>query len=285
MVRESATAFWLKTENTVLHYQSDKVAPETIVTQTSLRILEGSSVNIECYGRQRNTPKTKTISLLFSWQVNDGPWTNFQPVASEGIVVSGLRPGKHTVQIRARDGDGDVDSSPAVVRIEVFPVSVFDTIGFKVFMGSVFVLVLYLAIYALKARRNLKIYAQNLESIIEQRTVDFRESEKKYRELVQNANSMILRLTHDGNILFINEFAQSFFGYTHEEIHGQSILNTLVPKRESAEGDFETHLHAILTSPTAYPAQEERMHGLSGHSKQWNRTTKPRMRCYALVLM
>jgi two-component system NtrC family sensor kinase len=40
-----------------------------------------------------------------------------------------------------------------------------------------------------------------------------RQSEAKYRELVQNANSIILRVDTRGRITFFNEFAQSFFGY------------------------------------------------------------------------
>ena len=43
-------------------------------------------------------------------------------------------------------------------------------------------------------------------------------SEKKYRELVENANSIILRLDKNGNIIFFNEFAQRLLGYSEEEI-------------------------------------------------------------------
>jgi len=46
------------------------------------------------------------------------------------------------------------------------------------------------------------------------------ESEKKYRELVENANSIIMRREIKGNITFFNEFAQKFFGYTENEILG-----------------------------------------------------------------
>jgi PAS domain-containing protein len=44
------------------------------------------------------------------------------------------------------------------------------------------------------------------------------ESEKKYRELVENANSIILRRDIRGNITFFNEFAQKFFGFAEDEI-------------------------------------------------------------------
>ena len=39
-----------------------------------------------------------------------------------------------------------------------------------------------------------------------------RHSEEKYRELVESANSIILKMDTQGNIILFNEFAQSFFG-------------------------------------------------------------------------
>jgi len=41
-----------------------------------------------------------------------------------------------------------------------------------------------------------------------------RDSEKKYRDLVENANSIIMRHDIDGTITFFNEFAQKLFRYT-----------------------------------------------------------------------
>ena len=55
------------------------------------------------------------------------------------------------------------------------------------------------------------------------------ESETKYRELVENANSIILRMDPSGVVTFFNEFAQTFFGYSHEEILGKNVLGTLLP--------------------------------------------------------
>ena len=43
------------------------------------------------------------------------------------------------------------------------------------------------------------------------------ESERKYRELVEHANSIILRWNADGHITFLNEFGQRFFGYSAAE--------------------------------------------------------------------
>ena len=62
-------------------------------------------------------------------------------------------------------------------------------------------------------------------------------NEKNYKELVQNANSAILRWQRDGTIVFFNEYAQSFFGYRPDEILGKNV-GILVPETESTGGDL-----------------------------------------------
>ena len=47
-------------------------------------------------------------------------------------------------------------------------------------------------------------------------------SERKYRELVESANSIILRWNADGRITFMNEYGQRFFGYAADEIVGRT---------------------------------------------------------------
>jgi len=54
-------------------------------------------------------------------------------------------------------------------------------------------------------------------------------SEMKYRELVENANSIILRWTPAGEITFINEFGLKFFGYSEGELIGRHVVGTIVP--------------------------------------------------------
>jgi PAS domain S-box-containing protein len=55
------------------------------------------------------------------------------------------------------------------------------------------------------------------------------ESEKKYRELVEHANSIIIKMDLKGNITFFNEYAQKFFGYTASEIMRKNVVGTIVP--------------------------------------------------------
>jgi len=67
-----------------------------------------------------------------------------------------------------------------------------------------------------------------------------RESEEKYRELVENANSIIAKFDKYGKILSMNEFGLKFFGYTEEELMGKTWIETILPEVESTGKILET---------------------------------------------
>jgi len=83
-----------------------------------------------------------------------------------------------------------------------------------------------------------------------------RESEAKYRELVQNANSIIMRRDPHGTITFINEFAQDFFGFSEAEILGRNILGTIVPERDSSGTNLAAMIQDIGRQPEKYATNE-----------------------------
>ncbi len=78
------------------------------------------------------------------------------------------------------------------------------------------------------------------------------ESEIKYRELVENANSIILRWNSDGRIKFLNEFGQQFFGYSNEEILGRHVIGSLIPDSGSGVEDLRRLIEKIRLAPENY---------------------------------
>ncbi|WP_250461048.1 hybrid sensor histidine kinase/response regulator [Microbulbifer litoralis] len=76
-----------------------------------------------------------------------------------------------------------------------------------------------------------------------------RKSEERYRELVEHANSIILRWDKNGIITFFNEYAQRFFGYGEEEIIGQHVVGTIVPASESTGRDLRPLMDHICNNP------------------------------------
>jgi PAS domain S-box-containing protein len=81
-------------------------------------------------------------------------------------------------------------------------------------------------------------------------------SESKYRDLVENVNIIILRLDGEGRVTFLNRFAAGFFGYSPEEIIGQSVVGTIVPATDSAGRDLQTMVRAVLANPEAHARNE-----------------------------
>ncbi len=79
-----------------------------------------------------------------------------------------------------------------------------------------------------------------------------RRSEAKYRELVQNANSMIVRLDTHARLTFFNEFAQEFFGYEEKEILGRKITETILPPVDSDGRNLEADLQDFYIHPERY---------------------------------
>ncbi len=83
-----------------------------------------------------------------------------------------------------------------------------------------------------------------------------RASQEKYRELVELANCVILRLDRRGRITFANEYALRFFGYSKEELQGRAALGTIVPPTESTGRDLGGLLRDICRRPESIPAGE-----------------------------
>ncbi len=82
------------------------------------------------------------------------------------------------------------------------------------------------------------------------------QSEDYYRKLVQDANSIILRMDTRGRITFINQFAQKFFGYREEEILGKDAIGTIAPVTDSAGRDLKAMVDDIMREPAKYVNNE-----------------------------
>ena len=108
------------------------------------------------------------------------------------------------------------------------------------------------------AYNNSKLYNTARQEIAERELAEqqLRTSELKYRELVQNASSIIMRLNTRGEITFFNEFAEKLFGYPVDEVIGQSVMGIIVPKTDSNGKDLSEMIEGILKNPLMYESNE-----------------------------
>jgi PAS domain S-box-containing protein len=101
--------------------------------------------------------------------------------------------------------------------------------------------------WVLMLRRQVAARTRDLEQV----NADLQESEQRYRELVQGANSAIIRWSSDGTITFINEYAERFFGWTAQEVVGMRRVGILLPDSAS-DAELGGLLAGILAHPEHY---------------------------------
>ncbi len=107
------------------------------------------------------------------------------------------------------------------------------------FGGNVF------AIYAVKDISDRKIIEENIKK-----------SEKKYRDLVESANCIILRWDTQGQICFLNDYGLRFFGYQLEDIIGSYVLDTIVSTKDVSGEDLRNMIAEICCAPEKYQLNE-----------------------------
>lgn len=102
-----------------------------------------------------------------------------------------------------------------------------------------------------------------------------RDSEKKYRELVENANSIILRINKKGEITFCNDFGERFFGYPGGGLIGKKAMDTIVPHTDSKGRDLRGIIDDIIISPEDFHSNENENITHDGRRVWVNWTNKP----------
>ena len=112
----------------------------------------------------------------------------------------------------------------------------------------------YTAAAICNAREEIIGAIETVEDVTERReTIQaLEESEERYRELVESSNSVILRMDEKGNALYINHFAEIFFGFEAHEITGKNVVGTIVPPCDSEGRDMAEMIRNIVLSPEQY---------------------------------
>ncbi len=100
-------------------------------------------------------------------------------------------------------------------------------------------------------------------------------SEEKYRYLVEQAGSVIVRWTPDGSIAYMNDFGLRYFGYSEVELIGKPIVGTIVPPVDSSGENLSAKIEAIPLEPVAYSEMENENITKDGRKPWFFWTNKP----------
>jgi two-component system, NtrC family, sensor kinase len=74
-------------------------------------------------------------------------------------------------------------------------------------------------------------YQNNLERLVEERSVELSDSERKFKAIASTANDAIIMMDHKGNVSYWNQAAEALFGFSSDEISGKNLHSLLVPDR------------------------------------------------------
>lgn len=112
-------------------------------------------------------------------------------------------------------------------------------------------------VYGKDGRPAGKLFTLRDVSALKQAQIASEESERKYRQLVQQANSIIIQTTPDFMIQFTNEYASSFFGYDNGNLAGRNLLKTLVPARGPDGENLHEQTRRVFDSPELYGSYDQ----------------------------
>ncbi|MDB9527483.1 PAS domain S-box protein [Oscillatoria sp. CS-180] len=102
-----------------------------------------------------------------------------------------------------------------------------------------------------------------------------RQREKDYRLLVETANSIIVKSDVEGNVLFMNDYGQQFFGYSLEEMMGCHVTETFIPSIETTGRDLRVFLANLFVHPENYLFNENEGRCKDGRRVWINWSNKP----------
>jgi len=101
-----------------LHYQPDKNHPETVITFSEERVSQPGNFLVSWQGRD-HWKLTPDNLLEYSYRLDLEPWSPYTLETSK--IFLDVADGEHTLEVRARDRDFNVDPLPAKIEFRVIP--------------------------------------------------------------------------------------------------------------------------------------------------------------------
>jgi PAS domain S-box-containing protein len=83
-----------------------------------------------------------------------------------------------------------------------------------------------------------------------------RESEEKYRALVECAGVVVLTFDTQGLVTFVNDHGRALFGYTDGELIGRPLIGSIVPEKDAAGRDLAKMVEEICRNPEQFQDNE-----------------------------
>lgn len=108
--------FFINQPTGVIEYRPDTVPPETEFRTAPDTAYHNADIPFQWSGIDTTDP---IGSFYYSYKLDDAAWSDFSK--SSTLILSDQASGAHTLQVRARDEDWNIDPSPAIAHFNILP--------------------------------------------------------------------------------------------------------------------------------------------------------------------
>jgi signal transduction histidine kinase/CheY-like chemotaxis protein len=124
-------SLWIGTSEGVLHYRPTSTPPDTVLSASVTEVRPGAQWPVAFGGIMPFTTTAPPEAFRYSWRVDGDEWKEFQDWPGPLLTLPELASGRHRLEARARDWDGHVDPTPAVLEFVVLPIPLQQRFWFK----------------------------------------------------------------------------------------------------------------------------------------------------------
>lgn len=193
IVQDRSGNYWLGTPEGILSFHPDKTPPDTGLISFDRQVLQGEEYRARVRGYERFRPSGRNLNFRYSWRLDNGDWSAFNPQPERTFPTRDLDSGTHRLQVRSRNNAMNIDPTPLEINFQVHGLPIQERPWFGPVTTSIGLLLLGLTVATASAHRKLARQARHLESAVLERTAELKQREEQMRQ----ANRVLRRTNED----------------------------------------------------------------------------------------
>jgi PAS domain S-box-containing protein len=190
MLRTRDGSIWVETRNGVIGPGTVPTNPPETLLDGPQRFTVGSDARLLARGAEAFAPQSRHRRYSFNRRVDGGPWSGYLDWPEKGLPLDGLAIGPHAFEVRARDGLGNEDPTPARFDCVVRPLPIEDQRWFRPALAIAGMSFAVLSVALFGVGRRLRRQTAGLEAEVRDRTAELRADIERR----QQAEASALRL-------------------------------------------------------------------------------------------